>query len=236
MGNISTNGTITASSFIGNATSASYLSAGGLQNATSRDYSYTQALRTGGWNGDSAGYKSTWGTFLDVSGYSTWYHRLAFNTNGHIDYYHGINTTTMSYIGRLLTSANYSSYALPLSGGTITGQLKVTPQSGSWLGAAQGGSAIQVVSGNFTPWIGGYTKNGGMTIATYPYSDDKMYIGYCATSTTTNAFDNKWQFNGSNGIFWSKTVSTNKLIVSTTSYGSTLPSETVAGTMFFKLV
>lgn len=137
---------------------------------------------------------------------------------------------------RILSSSNYSSYALPLSGGTISGQLKSSYSSGTWLNAAQGGSAIWMNSTSFNGWIGGRTKNGGMTIATYPSLDDQMYIGYCASSTTANSLDNKWQFNGADGTFWSKTVSTNKLIVSTTSYGSSLPSETTSGALFFKLV
>jgi hypothetical protein len=80
-------------------------------------------LLTGGWASDDKGYGSTYGTFLELSGYSSWYHRLAFHTNGEIDYWKGINTNTLSLQGRLLTSANYSSYALPLTGGTVTGTL-----------------------------------------------------------------------------------------------------------------
>lgn len=105
------------------ATSATYLTSQGANKANTRTQASTQAVVAGGWSTDDAGYGSTYGTTLDISGYSTWYHRLAFHTNGEIEYWQGINTNTLTKKGRLLTSANYSSYALPLSGGTVTGTL-----------------------------------------------------------------------------------------------------------------
>lgn len=70
--------------------------------ATSRgDLDSSYALYTGGWASDSLGYATTYGTYIDLSGYSTWYHRLAFNTNGVIEHFMGINTTTLSKVGNL---------------------------------------------------------------------------------------------------------------------------------------
>ena len=66
----------------------------------------------GGWASDSAGYGSTYGTSLDISGKSTWYHRLAFHTNGTIDYWTGINTNTLTKQGTLITSANIGSQSV----------------------------------------------------------------------------------------------------------------------------
>lgn len=89
-----------------------YLTAGSEgATASVRTADRTTALITGGWGSTSAGYLTQYGTTLDVSGYSTWYHRLAFNTSGHIEYWHGINTKTLTKIGYLYTTQNivYSS-------------------------------------------------------------------------------------------------------------------------------
>lgn len=92
------------------------LTAGGEGSiANTRNNHYTCAVLSGGWASSDAGYSTTYGTTLDISGYSTWYHRLAFGTNGTIEYWHGINTNTMSRIGYLLTTANYTSYCAPAS-------------------------------------------------------------------------------------------------------------------------
>ena len=111
---------------VNSANSAAWLTGSGANVANTRDttnHPYTHAVLAGGWASDDAGYGSTYGTTLDISGYSSWYHRLAFHTGGEIDYWLGINTNTLTKKGRLLTSANYSSYALPLTGGTVTGTL-----------------------------------------------------------------------------------------------------------------
>ena len=96
----------------GSANSALYLRPGGEGSTASvRTQDSGIALITGGWASTSAGYLHQYGTTLDVSGYSTWYHRLAFNTTGIIEYWQGINTTTLGKIGYLYTSQNiiYSS-------------------------------------------------------------------------------------------------------------------------------
>lgn len=102
------------------------LTAGGEGGTASvRTADYTSTVLTGGWADANAGYGHTWGTTLDISGFSTWYHRLAFRTDGNIEYWQGINTKTMTKVGNLcFTGHSHSSY-LPLSGGTMTGKLQV---------------------------------------------------------------------------------------------------------------
>lgn len=144
---ITVNGSVTASSFIGNlsgnATSASSvpwngitgkpssftpashthhtLTAGGEGGTASvRTADYTSTVLTGGWASSEVGYGWTYGTTLDISGFSTWYHRLAFRTDGNIEYWHGINTKTMTKVGNLCFTSHSHSY-LPLSGGTMSG-------------------------------------------------------------------------------------------------------------------
>lgn len=58
---------------------------------------------TSGWNSTDAnrGYGSQYGTNLDITGYHTWYHRFAMRIDGRIEYWCGINTTTMSMKGIL---------------------------------------------------------------------------------------------------------------------------------------
>ena len=88
------------------------LTAGGEGSTASvRSADRSSALITGGWGSTSAGYLTQYGTTLDVSGYSTWYHRLAFNTNGIIEYWQGINTKTLTRVGYLYSTQNiiYSS-------------------------------------------------------------------------------------------------------------------------------
>ena len=77
---------------------------------------YTDALYTGGWASSSLGYATTYGTFIDLSGHSTWYHRLAFNTNGVIEHFMGINTTTLSKVGNLAYTSDIPT-SLPANGG-----------------------------------------------------------------------------------------------------------------------
>ena len=100
----------------------SYLTAYGEGNlAATRTADYTTALCTGGWASSSAGYGSTWGTTLDVSGYSTWYHRLAFRTDGRIEYWQGINTKTLNKIGDIALTSDIPEAARSLLGRTTEG-------------------------------------------------------------------------------------------------------------------
>lgn len=73
--------------------------AGTQTNALERDLTLFPAantLFTGAWNaswvnGGVTNYATNWGTTLDIS-YNTWYQRLAFNTNGKIEFFKGTNS------------------------------------------------------------------------------------------------------------------------------------------------
>lgn len=85
----------------------------------SRDY----RLYTGLWSKKDLGYASKYGQFIDLSGGTTWYHRLAFNTNGVIEHFQGINTTTLGKVGDLAyTSSNVASATQLQNARTIWGQ------------------------------------------------------------------------------------------------------------------
>jgi hypothetical protein len=105
-----------------------HITSQGANVANTRGPAYAQSLVTGGWASNDAGYGSTYGTTLDVSGYSTWYHRLAFHTNGQIDYWQGINTNTLTKVGGILTSAN-TSFTRSLTSGTKIGTIKINGTS-----------------------------------------------------------------------------------------------------------
>ena len=70
----------------------------------------------GGWASTSAGFSRQYGTTLNISGYSTWYHRLAFTTFGEIEHWMGINTTTLSRVGYLAYTYQIPT-SLPANGG-----------------------------------------------------------------------------------------------------------------------
>ena len=94
----------------------------------SRDY----RLYTGIWSKKDLGYASQYGQFIDLSGGTTWYHRLAFNTTGVIEHFQGINTTTLTKVGDLAyTSSNVASsskWATPRTitlTGSVTGSVSI---------------------------------------------------------------------------------------------------------------
>ena len=70
----------------------------------------------GGWATTSAGFSTQYGTTLNIAGYSTWYYRLAFCTSGRIEYWRGINTTTLGRIGYLAYTSDIPT-SLPANGG-----------------------------------------------------------------------------------------------------------------------
>lgn len=147
MGNISTNGIISASNLFANGNQVlhtgnwssycapinhthTYLTWSNEGRSASTRTSAAYCGLVAGWWAEGSGYRSNYGTTLDVAygydGGSEWYNRLAFCTSGgNIDYYQGINTKEMSYIGRFLLSNNYNEYALPLTGGTLSGGLTI---------------------------------------------------------------------------------------------------------------
>ena len=64
-------------------------------------WSWGTVSGTSGWNSTASdrGYRGQYGTNLDISGYSTWYHRFAMCTDGRVEYWHGINTKTLTKLG-----------------------------------------------------------------------------------------------------------------------------------------
>lgn len=65
----------------------------------------SNGLSVSGWNTDG-GWNTKYGTSLNISGFNTWHHRLGFNTNGVIEHWTAINTTTMSKVGDIAYVAN----------------------------------------------------------------------------------------------------------------------------------
>ena len=112
----------------------------GTENKAS-EWSWGTVSGTSGWNSTASdrGYRGQYGTNLDISGFSTWYHRFAMCTDGRVEYWHGINTKTLTKLGTIAwisdiptkTSqlTNDSGFItggpyLPLSGGIMTGAIK----------------------------------------------------------------------------------------------------------------
>ena len=66
-------------------------------------WSWGTVSGTSGWSTTASdrGYRNQYGTNLDISGFSTWYHRFAMCTDGRIEYWHGINTKTLTKLGTI---------------------------------------------------------------------------------------------------------------------------------------
>jgi hypothetical protein len=74
------------------------------------------------WGEGNWGHGYTYGTSLNIQGAGSWNHRIDFRTDGKIDYYQGINTGDMSYIGQLaFTSSNVASATKLQTARTIWG-------------------------------------------------------------------------------------------------------------------
>ena len=138
---------------------------------------YTDALYTGGWASSSLGYATTYGTFIDLSGYSTWYHRLAFNTNGVIEHFMGINTTTLSKVGNLA----YTSDIPSVGNGTVT-----ITQAGSTIGSFtmnQSDNTIIDLNGTNTDYYPIRSYTSGLQISSYSGSTDcALFVPYATAN------------------------------------------------------
>lgn len=243
MGNISTNGTITANSFLGNATSATqlknyYSSRPTSLNLTSTgsggviSFKATSSVTDGsseGYDGhvlhfywDNAG---GWDAQVmipnSISGTGT---RFAYRTQN--------GSQTWQAWKTVLDSSNYSSYALPLSGGTVTGNiylknsnfdLKTTPSSTLW------SSFVRVTDTNGLlmkyDQVAYYAD--GSVITTYGtrnYNSSGALVSQASFYQKANKNGNSYFCHQSN------------IVISSNSYGSSLPSSPVAaGQIFYKL-
>lgn len=86
--------------------------------------------------------------------------------------------------GTVALTSNLSSY-LPLAGGTMTGSIKSTFASSTWIN----GVTNAVVSGNYTGYgavVNAPVKDGRISISTYPSSDNLVYFGYASASQISN--------------------------------------------------
>ena len=118
----------------GTAASAYKLNAITGSSLVANTWDSSNGLSVSGWNTDG-GWNTNYGTSLNISGFNTWRHRLGFNTNGVIEHWAAINTTTMSKVGDIAYVANIptklsqltddvvSGKYLPLTGGSISGKL-----------------------------------------------------------------------------------------------------------------
>lgn len=156
---------------------------------------YTDALYTGGWASSSLGYATTYGTFIDLSGYSTWYHRLAFNTNGVIEHFMGINTTTLSKVGNLAYTSDIPT-SLPANGGNADTVDNEHASAFAHIGAhnnlTASGNEFTFASSGFSGniWIN-YRTAGGLNgnITSYQLGNGKGdSLGYILTSSNWSSY------------------------------------------------
>lgn len=101
--------------------------------------------------------------------------------------------------GTVALTSNLSSY-LPLAGGTMTGSIKSTFASNTWIN----GVTNAVVSGNYTGYgavVNAPVKDGRISISTYPSNDNLVYFGYASASQIsngTNSFNKQMTWDAAN--------------------------------------
>lgn len=131
MGNISTNGTITAKSFLGNATSATRLKNSSSSRPTTLDlvadgsgdvitFKATSSLTSGAGAGDGHILHFYWDNKYN------WDSQLLIPNGGTrpIQFRHQDGSSWMDWV-TVIDSNNYTSYALPRVGGTLSGRLSI---------------------------------------------------------------------------------------------------------------
>lgn len=122
---------------------------------------------------------------------------------------------------------------LPLSGGTMTGVIKSTFKSGSWIN----GVTNAVVKGEYTDYgaiLSMPVKDGRVSISSYPSNDNYIYFGYATSaqiSANTNSFNKKMYWDAANNklvadtfqgaLQGNATTATTAIKLSTSSAGST---------------
>lgn len=122
---------------------------------------------------------------------------------------------------------------LPLSGGTMTGVIKSTFTSSSWID----GVTNAVVKGEYTNYgaiLSMPVKDGRVSISSYPSNNNHIYFGYATTAqieASTNSFNKQMYWDAANnklvadtfqGALWGNaTTATTATKLSTSSAGST---------------
>ena len=110
--------------------------------------------------------------------------RFRINTDGNT--YAAIGGTLYANGNTVLHSANYSSYALPLSGGTVTGVAYFLTNNGGYLGSLDS-SKLQVYSTSNNSAFMSFHKAGNYAVNFGLDADNVMRIGGWSTSA------NRWQ-------------------------------------------
>lgn len=254
MGNISTNGTITANSFLGNATSATQLKNYYSSRPTSLNLTSTGSggvisfkATSSVTDGSSEGYdghvlhfywdnESGWDAQVMIpNSISSTETRFAYRTQS--------GSQTWQAWKTVLDSSNYSSYALPLSGGTVTGNIayKGSKATGTQIRFLDNtndayGNGIAVGYGGLTILGGGESalvliNNSGYTAGdehTLIGADNAVHIYSNCQNGITSSYH--WTFLG-NG----KLSCPGPIVYNSTTYGSSLPSSATTGQIYYKL-
>lgn len=106
----------------GTAASAYLLKAITGSSLVANTWDSSNGLSVSGWNSDG-GWNTKYGTSLNISGFNTWHHRLGFNTNGVIEHWAAINTTTMSKVGDIAYVANIPTKLSQLNDDVFSGKV-----------------------------------------------------------------------------------------------------------------
>lgn len=89
---------------------------------------------------------------------------------------------------------------LKLAGGTMSGVIKSSYKSGTWVNSLTNSAlTLEDQTGSFGSWISGPTKDGRIAIATYQGNDNKLYIGYGERGRTANSYAKSLTWNGTDG-------------------------------------
>ncbi len=135
---------------------------------------------------------------------TSWIGQIALHTDGSTMYFRGNGTSAISGKGwnTVLSSNNYSSYALPLSGGTLTGPLHIFPgNNGNWTE----GIRIHAASDLWTSIVlcdSANTENNGTSANTWSIHNNEgnFYISRNGSSGSDSAImqcvNNVWSFSG----------------------------------------
>lgn len=160
--------------------------------ASVRTADHTRALCTGGWSGTDKGYGSQYGTTLDVSGYSTWYHRLAFRTDGKIEYWQGINTKTLTKQGILAFTSDITKSTVGLGNvqNTAFYQRVTTVNGTAWDMAGTNGNAAFTIYAPTTAGTSGQVliSSGGTPSWA---NQSSLSVGYASSAGNADTVDNK---------------------------------------------